>query len=105
MPVPFTPSGKTIISPSSSRILVALCGLAGTPPTLRMKAERNGSEKAQSRTMNRGQRGSGCSFMIAPVIIDASNGNSGPAWLETSIARPWAGTLPTPVASTRHHWS
>ena len=28
-----------------------------------------------------------------------------PEWLLTSIARPWAGTLPTPVASTRHHWS
>ena len=46
--------------------------------------------------MNRGQRGSGCSFMIAPVIIEASNGNSDPAWLETSIARPCAGTLLDP---------
>ena len=55
--------------------------------------------------MNRGQRGSGWRFMIAPVIIDASKGNSEPAWLETSMARPWEGTLSTPSASTRHQWS
>ena len=53
--------------------------------------------KAQSRTMNRGQRGSGCSFMIAPRIIEASKGKSEPEWLETRSARPWEGTLLHPV--------
>ena len=42
--------------------------------------------------MKRGQRGSGCSFINAIVIIEASKGNSEPAWLATSSARPWAGT-------------
>ena len=37
------------------------------------------------------QRGSGCSFMIAPRIIEASKGNSEPAWLETSSALPCDG--------------
>ena len=55
--------------------------------------------------MNRAQRGSGCSFMIAPRIIEASKGKSEPAWFETSSARPWAGTFCTPVASTRHQTS
>ena len=82
-----------------------MCGLAGTPPTRRMKVERNGSTNAQSRTMKRGQRGSGCSFMIAIVSIVASNGNSEPAWLATISPRPWAGTLRTPSASTRHQTS
>ena len=70
-----------------------------------MKLETKGSTKAQSRTMNRGQRGNGCSFITAIVIIAASNGNSDPAWLATSRARPWAGTLRTPSASTRHQRS
>ena len=70
-----------------------------------MNQDRNGSTKAQSRTMKRGHRGSGCSFMIAIVIIVASKGNSEPAWLETSSARPWAGTFRTPVVSTRHQVS
>ena len=99
------PLGNTITSSSRSSSDVALWGEAGTPPTLRMKAEMNGSTNAQSRTMNRGQRGSGCSRITAMVIIDASNGNSEPAWFATSSPRPCAGTLATPVASTRHHTS
>ena len=51
----------------------------------------NGSTNAQSRTRKRAQRGSGCSFMIAPRIIEASKGNSEPAWLETSSALPCDG--------------
>ena len=81
---------------------MALWGLAGTPPTRRMNADRKGSTNAQSRTMNRGQRGSGCSFMIAIVSIVASNGNSDPAWFATIRARPCAGTFLTPSVSTRH---
>ena len=81
---------------------MAFDGLAGMPPHRRMNEDTNGSTKAQSSTMNRGQRGSGCSFMIAIVIIAASNGNSEPAWLATSSARPWAGTLRVPSTATRH---
>ena len=40
-------------------------GPAGTPPTRRMNDDRYGRTKAQSSTMNRAHRGSGCSFMIA----------------------------------------
>src|SRR5919108_313169 len=43
-----------------------------------MNADTNGKTKAQSRTMNRAQRGSGCSFMIAPRIIEASMLDSPP---------------------------
>jgi len=92
-------------SSSSASSASAFCGAAGTPPTRRMKVETNGREKAQSSTMKRGQRGSGCSFIRAMVIIDASNGKIEPAWLATSSARPWAGTLRTPTASTRHQTS
>ena len=105
MPVPLTPSGKAITSSCSESSLAALWGLAGTPPTRRMNQDRYGSPKAQSRTMNRGHRGSGWSFMIATVIIVASNGNSEPAWFATNSARPWAGTLRSPSASTRHQTS
>ena len=80
-------------------------GDAGTPPTLRMATDTNGSSKAQLRTMKRGHRGSGCSFMIAVETIVPSQGNRAPEWLETNIARPWAGTCSTPVASTRHQRS
>ena len=37
--------------------------------------------------------------MIDSRIIDASKGNSAPAWLETRSARPWAGTFMTPSGS------
>ena len=70
-----------------------------------MNQDRNGNTNAQSRTMKRGHRGSGWRFMIAVVIIVASNGNSDPAWLATSRARPWAGTFTTPSTSTRHQVS
>ena len=43
--------------------------------------------------------------MIAIVIIAASKGNSEPAWLATSSARPCAGTFRIPSASTRHQTS
>ena len=76
--------------------------LAGTPPTLRMKLDMNGSVNAQSRTMNRGHRGRGCSFIIATTIIDASNGKSDPEWFATSSARPCEGTLRAPSHATRH---
>ena len=46
--------------------------------------------------MKRGQRGSGCCFMIAPVIIEASKGKSAPAWLETSIAAAVGGDVLDP---------
>ena len=80
------------------------CG--GSPArrrTRRMKLERNGSTKAQSRTMNRGQRGSGCSFMIAIVIIVASNGNSD-AGVVGDEQRPAVrrDVARRPSASTRH---
>ena len=65
----------------------------------------NGTTNAQSRTRNRAQRGSGCSFMNAPRIIEASKGNSEPAWLETSRALPCEGTWRTPTPSTLHHLS
>ena len=80
-------------------------GLAGTPPTLRMKKLRNGSSKAQFSTSARVQRGSGCCFMIETPIIVASNGNSDPEWLETIRPRPCEGTLKTPLACTRHQRS
>ena len=70
-----------------------------------MNQDRNGSTKAQSRTMKRGHRGSGWRFMIAIVIIVASKGKREPAWLATSSARPWAGTFCTPSTSTRHQTS
>src|SRR5204863_151780 len=60
LPVPLAPSGKTITSSSSSRSRAALCPLAGTPPTLRMNAEMNGSTNAQSSTRKRAHRGRGC---------------------------------------------
>ena len=47
--------------------------------------------------MKRGHRGSGCRFMIAIVIIVASNGNSEPAWLETSSAAPVGGDVHDPL--------
>ena len=105
MPVPFTPSGKTITISSCPSSRIALKGLAGTPPTLRMKALRKGSSKAQLRTIGRGQRGSGCSFIIAPTSIAASNGNSEPEWFPTTSARPCEGTFSSPVACTRHQTS
>ena len=43
--------------------------------------------------------------MIAPRIIEASKGNSEPAWLETSSALPCEGTWRTPSASTLHQVS
>jgi hypothetical protein len=53
-----------------------------------MNDEMNGRAKAQSNTRKRVHRGSGWRFMIAIPIIEASNGNRDPAWLETSRARP-----------------
>ena len=53
--------------------------------------------------MNRGQRGSGCSFIIAIVIIEASNGKQRAGVVGDQQRRGRAtGTSRTPSASTRH---
>ena len=62
-------------------------------------------EQEHAIDLNRGHRGSGCSFISAIVSIVASKGNSDPAWFETTRARPCDGTFATPSVSTRHQTS